>query len=51
MWHHLVKNGDKLYQDGKEVSQFKIEGIVLDFTEDVLWLKVSSKIDLRKEEH
>lgn len=40
MWYHLVKSGNKLYQDGKEVSQFKIDGMILDFTGDILWLKV-----------
>ena len=40
MWYHLAKSGNKLYQDRKEVSQFKIDGMILDFTRNVLWLKV-----------
>ena len=40
MWYHLVKVENKLYQDGKEVSKFKIKGVILDFTGDILWLKV-----------
>lgn len=48
MWHHLVKSGDKLYQDGKEVSQFKMEGVTLDFTGDTLWLSI--KISMEKKD-
>ena len=46
MWHHIVKSNDKLYHNGAEVKEIKIEGFIVNVIVDdknTIWLKIKEK--------
>lgn len=46
MWYHIVITDNKLYQNGKEVNELNIPGVVIGIKtdgENTIWLKTKEK--------